>query len=86
MKKTRFFKKTLPWKRQKKARIRRIKNKKNSPNNINPITKEKIHDQRISNPNECFTTNPNEPNDFNLNEEEDINKNFSCFEVIDNIQ
>lgn len=84
MKKTRFFKKSLPRKRQKKARIRKIVNKRNSPNNLYPITNEKTHDQRTPNSNQCFTSNPNTPNDFNLNEEEDIIKNFSCFEVIDN--
>ena len=78
MKKSKFFKKSLPKKRQKKSRIRRSGNKKTSSNNINPIINEKTQDQRISNSNQCFISNPNVQNDFSLNEVID-NENSNNF-------
>ena len=85
MTKTKKFKYVLPRKRLKKKKQRRTSDKRNIPNNLNPLTNANTQSRRVLNSNQCVNFNQNEPNDFRQ-KDDNIDEYFSCFEVIDNIQ
>ena len=80
MVKVKKFRKVWPHKRHKRPKKRRSADKRNIPNNLNPLTKENTQNIRIPNSNQCFNAYPNDPNDFKL-KDEDIDNSFSCLEI-----
>ena len=77
MTKVKKFKYILPRKRPKKKKQRRSADKRNIPNNINPLTNANTQSRRILN------SNQGDQDDFKQ-KDDNIGKMFSCFEVIDN--
>ena len=83
MTKTKKFKYVLPRKRLKKKKQRRSSDKRNIPNNLNPLTNANTQSRRVLNSNQCVNLNQNDPNDFRQ-KDYNFDENFSCFEVLDN--
>ena len=59
MVKVKKFRKVWPHKRHKRPKKRRSADKRNIPNNLNPLTKENTQSIRIPNSNQCFNSYPN---------------------------
>ena len=80
MVKVKKFKKVWPHKRHKRPKKRRSADKRNIPNNLNPLTNENTQSKRLHDSNQCFFPYPNDPNDFKL-KDADIDNSFSCLEI-----
>ena len=77
MTKAKKFKFILPRKRLKKKKQRRSADKRNIPNNLNPLTNANTQSRRELN------SNQSDPDDFKQKDDNN-DKIFSCFEVLDN--
>ena len=77
MTKVKKFKYILPRKRLKKKKQRRSSDKRNIPNNLNPLTNANTQSRRVLN------SIQSDPDDFKQ-KDDNSDKMFSCFEVIDN--
>jgi len=77
MTKVKKFKFILPRKRLKKKKQRRSADKRNIPNNLNPLTNANTQSRRVLN------SIQSDPDDFKQ-KDDNSDKMFSCFEVIDN--